>query len=59
MTAVTWYIIWGEVISLEQTRVNLMNDIREHVYSMSIFWCIYGALMDDAWTLGQGKLMLA
>ena len=36
-----------------------MNDIKEHVNSMSILWYIYNALIDDVWTLGQDKLVLA
>ena len=30
-----------------------MDDIKKHVNCMTTLWCIYGALMDDAWTLGQ------
>ena len=32
-----------------------MNDIKEHINCMATLWCIYGVLMDNAWTLEQGN----
>ena len=30
-----------------------MNNVKEHVNDMATSWCIYSALMDNTWTLGQ------
>ena len=30
---------------------SLTDDIKKHVNSMSTSWCIYGALIDNTWSL--------